>query len=426
MTRAPAGLAAAVAEAMAAAPEGPIGVAVSGGGDSVALLLLLADWARGAGRGIAAITIDHRLRPEAAAEAAEVGRLCARRGIVHHVRVWDRGDPRGNLQQAARDARRAMIADWAHGSGISAVALGHTLDDQAETFLMRVARGSGVDGLSAMSGASRIDGLLWLRPLLGRRRAELRDWLQARGVGWAEDPGNADPAYDRVRARAALPVLGDLGLGPERLAATARRMARARAALEAATRALAVQCLVAGAAGDLTLDPAPLCRAQDEIGLRLLASALCWVAGEPFCPRMSRLETLAEAVARGRVGRGLTLHGCVLRLLRDGRVAIRREPARVAAPVPAVRGVWDRRWRVTALPEAAQPADLTIGPLGAKGIAARPDWRATGLSREALATTPALWSDGRLVAAPLLDPAGPLRVERIAPLAPPWSVGELR
>ena len=170
-------------------------------------------------------------------------------------------------------ARRggALIAAWARDEGLGAVALGHTLDDQAETFVMRMARGSGVDGLSAMAPVTGFDGLLWLRPLLGVRRAAVRAWLVAEGVGWAEDPGNDDWRFERVRARAALPLLAPLGLGVERLAATAAAMARARAALEQATAGLAREGLTVGAAGDVVIARAALAEAPAELALRLLA-----------------------------------------------------------------------------------------------------------------------------------------------------------
>jgi tRNA(Ile)-lysidine synthase len=396
-------------------------VAVSGGGDSVALLVLLHDWAAAGDRGLAAATVDHGLREGSAAEAAAVARLCDRLGVPHATLVWAGRGARGNLQAAARDARRALLGDWARWNGLAAVALGHTLDDQAETFLLRLARGSGIDGLSAMATATRAEGTLWLRPLLGVRRATLRDVLRGAGIAWAEDPSNADAAFARVRARAALGPLAPLGLGPERLAATAGRMARARAALEAATRALARECLEAGSAGDLTLDPGRLAAAPEELRLRLVAGALAWVAGAPMRPRLVVTEAAAAAVLEGSVGRGLVLFGCVLRP-RRGRIALHREPAAVAAPVPAACGVWDGRWRVT----GAEHAGLVIGALGPEGLAARPDWRASGLPREALLTTPGLWHGDRLVAAPALDPDGSIRAARVAPSSPPWGDEESR
>jgi len=189
------------AAGIAALPPGPLGVAISGGGDSTALLLLL----HAARRAVLAVTVDHGLRPESAAEAAAVGALCAARGIPHDTLVWAEGPESGNLQARARQARRRLIADWARGRGIGDVALGHTLDDQAETVLLRLARGSGVDGLAAMAAVAEGDGVRWHRPLLGIGRGALRDWLRGEGVAWIDDPSNEDPRFDRVRVRAASP-----------------------------------------------------------------------------------------------------------------------------------------------------------------------------------------------------------------------------
>ena len=413
-----------LAAALAAAPPGPIGVAVSGGGDSVALLLLLHSQLRGHGsRPLSAITIDHGLRSESAAEADAVAALCAERGIPHAVRRWG-GAGSGNLQSRARDARRALIAAWAHEGGIAAVALGHTLDDQAETFLMRLARGSGVDGLSAMAPVATFAGLVWLRPLLATRRAALREWLAAQGVRWSEDPGNTDERFDRVRARATLPLVEPLGIGPERLAATAAAMARARKALERATAERARACVTVGAAGDAEIEEGEFAEAPDEIGLRLLAGTLCWVAGARYRPRLVQVEAALEAIRERRLGHGLTLHGCVLRP-RRGRVAIRREPARVAPPAPLAAGVWDGRWRLVERPQAAD-ASLAIGALGRDGLEHLPGWRAAGLAREALITTPAVWRDGTLVAAPLVQSATGYAFRRVSELPPPWALAIMR
>ena len=143
----------AVAAVMARAPAGPVGVAVSGGSDSTALLALVRAWAEAEGRSVLAVTVDHRLRPESAGEAGVVAELCARLGVGHATRVWADAPGRGNLQASARAARQHLIGAWAREAGLAAVALGHTLDDQAETVLLRLARGSGVDGLAAMRAA---------------------------------------------------------------------------------------------------------------------------------------------------------------------------------------------------------------------------------------------------------------------------------
>ena len=388
-------------------------MAISGGSDSTALLLLL----RAAGREVAAVTVDHGLRPESAGEAAAVGALCAARGIPHDTLVWADRHGAGNLQARARQARRRLIAGWARGRGVCDVALGHTLDDQAETVVLRLARGSGVDGLAAMAAVISAEGVRWHRPLLGVGRAALRGWLHGEGVAWIEDPSNEDPRFDRVRVRAAMPALAGLGLGARRLAETARAMGRARAALEHGMRGLARSCVVDGGAGDLLLDPAGLAEAPEELRLRLLAAALGWVSGEIYRPRLVRLEAALAAVEGARVGHGLTLGGCVLRA-RGDRIAIRREPARAAPAVPLAAARWDGRWKLVGRPPAGE--GLTIGALGAGGLA-KLGGHPPGLAREALATTPAIWRDGALVAAPVARAEAGFGFRRIAAVASPLA-----
>jgi tRNA(Ile)-lysidine synthase len=201
VTAAHPGFAAVMADLFGAAPPARVGVALSGGGDSTALLALAAGWAAAAGVALAAATVDHGLRPGARAEAAAAGEMARGLGVAHDILAWQGWTGRGNLQDAARRARRALLADWARARGIDAVLLGHTADDQAETVLMRLARGSGVDGLSGMAALRRADGITWARPLLGTRRALVAGLAAGRGHGLAEDPSNADPRFFRVRAR---------------------------------------------------------------------------------------------------------------------------------------------------------------------------------------------------------------------------------
>ncbi|MEO1456473.1 MAG: tRNA lysidine(34) synthetase TilS [Pseudomonadota bacterium] len=365
-TDAAAGLEARLAAALdRLAPPGALGLAVSGGGDSVALLHLAHGWAQARGRTLAVATVDHGLRPEAAAEAAAVDRSAAALGLPHET-LAAQLPAAGNRSAAAREARLALLADWAGRRGLAAIALAHTLDDQAETVLMRLARGSGVDGLAAMEEARGMLGRLWLRPLLGERRETLRAWLRARGIGWVEDPSNADPAYERVRVRAALPVLADLGIGAEALADTAARLGRQRAVLEGAAASLARRCLTLGPAGEIRLDPAPLAEAAEETALRLLARAIALLTDAPYPPRRAGLERLFAALT-GPEGEGMALGGCLLVPLAGGGHALCREPARLPPPLPARAGaVWDARIAATASPGA--PA--TIGALGAEDLAA--------------------------------------------------------
>lgn len=373
-----------------------LGLAVSGGGDSVALLVLAVE----AGIPCHAITIDHGLRPEAAAEARDVARLCARLGVTHRVVEWH-WDGHGNLPDAARRARRRLIAEWARGAGIGTVALGHTRDDVAETFLMRLARGAGLDGLAAMSSAWDEHGIHWRRPVLGIAREELREVLRQRGIGWAEDPTNDDPAYDRARARAALPDL-PLGLNAERLAEVATHLAQARRVVEGATSAAARDHLVVDR-GDVLIDPAGL---EPELLRRLLLRAIAWIGGQGYAPRSASVSRALAALAAGRPA---AVQGCGM-VAQRGRYRIHREWAAVRDLTGRPDAQWDR-WRLSG---PAHPG-LHVAALGA-GVALCPDWRATGLPRRSLLASPAVWDGARLVAAPLAG-FGCWTAEPVCPLS---------
>lgn len=376
----------------------PLGVAVSGGGDSVALLLLLDDLRRHGGPPLAAVTVDHGLRPEAAEEAAMVARLCAQLDVPHDTLRWSEGPSGGNLMDQARRARRRLIAGWARARGISRVALAHTADDQAETFLMRLARGSGVDGLAGMAATTEAEGILWLRPLLDMRRASLRDYLTARGQGWAEDPTNDDPAHDRTLARQALPVLARLGLTVGRLTATAERQALARDALEDLANRIA-RTVGRIEAGEVLLSSA-LAEAPRETQLRLLARAIGWVTGADYRPRLAALAAALDAPRRA------TLAGVVVTRGKAG-LRVGRE-LRACGPAVAPGQVWDNRWIVAGPDPRAE-----IRALGPEGLAQMPRWREAGLPRATLLASPAVWLDGRLLAAPLARPEAEWRANPV-------------
>ncbi|MDB6453880.1 tRNA lysidine(34) synthetase TilS [Falsirhodobacter sp. 20TX0035] len=358
-----------------------LGLAVSGGGDSVALLLLAAE----AGIPCRAVTVDHGLRPEAAEEARQVADLCARLQVPHQVLRWQ-WDGRGNLPDAARRARRRLMAGWARDQGIGTIALGHTRDDVAETFLMRLARGAGLDGLSAMSPAWEEHGLHWRRPLLSVGREELRDLLRARRVRWAEDPTNTDTTYERARARQALGDL-PLGLTRDRLAEVAQHLAKARAALDAATDTAARHHLQQDR-GDVLLNPEGL---DPEMRRRLLLRAVAWVGRQPYAPRAVSVARAMDALTNGRPA---AVQGCGM-VAQNGAWRIYREWAAVRGFCTPATDPWDG-WR---LDGPAHP-DLHIAALG-EAVARCPTWRNSGLPRRSLLASPAVWRGETLVAAPL-------------------------
>ncbi len=352
-------------------PKPHVAVAVSGGADSMALAVLLHRWASARGGKISALTVDHGLRRAAAAEAAQAGRTLHELGMSHRILRWRGDKPAANVQATARRARYALLSDWCARHGILHLALGHQLEDQAETFLLRLGRGSGLEGLAAMAAVTETPALRLLRPLLGLTRARLEATLRRRGLAWIEDPSNRDRAYARVRLRGLMPALAAEGLSPIRLAATAKRLGRARAALEQSTAHILARAATVHPAGFVWLDPEILAAAAPEVGLRALARVAMLVGGLEYQPRLERLERLYERVVAGGLDQGATLGGCRF-IPQRGHILVVREPARVAAqPVRAGEKLqWDHRFAVRVHRRArARRGGLTVGALGTAGWA---------------------------------------------------------
>lgn len=364
-----------------------LGIALSGGGDSTALMYLAAEWTGLRGRRLATATVDHGLRDGSDAEAAAAGAQAARLGISHHILRWQAGaDAPGNLMANARQARLDLLGDWARGQGLQGVMLGHTRDDLAETLLMRLARGAGIDGLAAMSARRKDQGVLWLRPLLDIGRAELRDYLRSRGADWAEDPSNDSDRFERVRARQAIAALG---LDPAALALSARHLAAARDALNAGLMPLVDSAQAQG--GSLTLDAAGFGALPLEQQRRVIVAAVRFVTGAGYPPRRAGVEHALAALARGA---RVTLDGAVLDPGAD--LLIHREPAAATKAVLNAE-VWDNRWRISGL----RPGD-SVAALGAQAPAA--DWRSAGLTHLQAQALPAVTRAGHLIL-PALAPA---------------------
>jgi tRNA(Ile)-lysidine synthase len=273
------------------APETRFAVAVSGGADSLGLLLLAARAFPGR---VTALTVDHGLRAAAAAEAAGVAAKCAEYSVPHETLHWHGAKPRGNVQAAARTARYRLMAQWCAAHDCALLLTAHHADDQAETLLMRLQRGSGIAGLAGIRAARRLaPGVTLLRPLLGVRRADLAAIVAAAGWTPVADPSNADPRFDRTAARAVLAQVPALDAG--RLALTAAALAEAEDALDWAA-ARAWDGAAAVLADQIRLDVAGL---PDELARRLVLRAIATLnpAAAPHGPAVSAL--LARLAAGG-------------------------------------------------------------------------------------------------------------------------------
>ena len=302
------------------------------------MMWLAARWRRALKRGpqLIAVTVDHGLRAEAAGEARAVKHLARTLDLPHRTLRWSGAKPKTGLPAAARDARYRLLAKAARAAGATHVLTAHTRDDQAETLLMRMARGSGIAGLAAMARQSPREGVVLARPLLEVPKARLVATLKKAGIGFAEDPTNRDASFTRPRLRAMMPALAAEGFDARNLARLASRLARANAALEilvdGAERYLALGQREAAHAG---FDANAFAALAEEIRLRLLLRRIDRV-GHEGPAELGKVEALLAALdravaatrpARGRIGLKQTLAGALISLV-DGRIRIEPAPPR--------------------------------------------------------------------------------------------------
>jgi tRNA(Ile)-lysidine synthase len=303
-------------------------------------MLLLQDWASRQSHPLPVVlTVDHGLQPSGAKEAERVRKLAKAAGLSAHVLAWKGAKPAADIEAEARTARYSLMGRWCAERQFPVLYVAHTLEDQAETFLLRLARGSGLDGLAAMQAISPLpvpefSQIKLVRPLLDISKEELRAFLTSRQIAWTEDPMNGDTRFSRARMRAAWPQLRELGLLPQRIADAARHLARARLALEEMTDDFLRRGTRFGGDG-AALDPVRLKLLPREVGLRALASVLSRISGEEYRPRFDSLERLFDSVLSDSLEGGATLHGCIVapaatadRVFGSATVTIQRESQR--------------------------------------------------------------------------------------------------
>ncbi len=391
----------ATAAGLSPAASSTLAVAVSGGADSMALAHLVAAWSKGRRGTVAALTVDHRLRPNSATEAEAVARRTRRIGYAPCILVWQHGNLTRRIQETARAERYRLLASWCRSNGVAKLLLAHHLDDQAETFLMRLAAGSGIRGLGCMRTRVPLETIELVRPLLEIPKSRLLATVRHYGGGFVDDPSNRDTRYTRSRIRQLLQDTGAQLPGAGQLARAARDFARLddlahRTTLNHLRFSLAVSPL-----GFVTIDRNRLTSLPDRFALRCLGAVVQGVAGGPYPPRTRSLLRLLEEIRRGPSRAG-TLGGAILASGRE-QVTVTREPRAVAGPIrlqqPSTR--WDNRFRI----ETPVPREtLTVGALGPHLPDPLPSGIVhAGVRRTHFATLPALRDLDGLVAVPHLD-----------------------
>jgi tRNA(Ile)-lysidine synthase len=378
--------------------EPVVAVAVSGGPDSLALLLLLDVWSREQGGSVLALTVDHALRPESAAEAAQVSAWAAARGIQHETLSWVGEKPGAGIQAAARAARYRLLSEACAARGILNLALAHHAGDQAETVLFRRERGSGPAGLAGMPLTRSLGAVRLIRPLMAWPKAALIDTCEYFDQPFFEDPSNSSERYARTALRRRLGADGNrefAALLNQAVAAATIRVENNKKLTRALGRIAQIR-----PDGVATIDRTGLAEVAVDLRCAALSAALRTTGGRKFAPDPDAVVRLEEAVRDDRFV-GSSLAGCVIRLHRD-RLLICREPRRAAPPIVLTGDQW-HRWDgrfLMRLAKGQRDGSFTIGALGMRAYAALRHKHGRGVPAIVGAGLPALRCGDRLLAVP--------------------------
>jgi len=346
-----------------AANEKAIGLAVSGGPDSLALMLLAQSWAQSLATPpkLIVYSLDHGLRPEARDEVAMVLDASSRLGLEARALAWTDEKPETGVQEAARQARYRLIGEAMAADGATMLLTAHHRADQAETVLMRLAHGSGVEGLKAMMPMAMLDNLVIFRPLLEAEPAALAALVAEAGIEPAHDPSNDDSDYERIRWRKMLPALAEHGLDSATLSRFAARMGEADEALRQIAHAAFAEMVTFDGFGAALLSASGFTALSPAIGRRVLGRVLNIVGGRQKPRALGQVERLYDQIASRDLPRGATLLGAVTRLKGDV-LTISREPGRALPgdrPLPpGTELIWDERFRIA---NVSGDAEFVVG-----------------------------------------------------------------
>tara|TARA_B100001057_G_scaffold394092_1_gene403209 strand:+ start:303 stop:1580 length:1278 start_codon:yes stop_codon:yes gene_type:complete len=381
-----------------------LAVAVSGGSDSLGLLYLINSWSNKKNLKIIILTVDHNLRNGSADEALYVGELCNKLGLIHKTLIWDHDDIKGNLSASAREARYRLMQNSIPPDAI--LITGHTLDDQAETFLMRLRRGSGVDGLASMAERSYLSfgngDITIFRPLLDFERQTLRNVLNFYKVAWIDDPTNNDQSSERVRVRDLLARCAEIGIDKSTISRTALLMQSAKTALNH----FASDCYEKFGScdnGDIIFDFDEFSRQPLDIKRRLISAAQKWISNQKYRPRLSQVDALIRSIDEK-----ITFSGSgTICYFHDNSIRITRESNACVCEIEASNAViFDRRWKLIT---SENCKDLTIKCLGADGYTLLESAIRKKIPHKTIVALPALFKDSNLINFPFTDPGSRFR-----------------
>ncbi len=353
-------------------PYPAIAVAVSGGTDSMALLTLANSWAKSRNAKVFALTVNHNLRPEAAGEAAQVKKWCDGLGIEQHILNWQPPSPVTSIQESARNARYELMLKWCQENNVLHLLTAHHLDDQVETMFFRLARGSGLKGLSSMSVQKIVDGVRLLRPLLSIPKARLVATLEAVKQEWLDDLSNRNSLYTRVHIRQQLAQIENNAELKIRSGIVAGKLGKFRNLLEYELVSQITDSISIFSQGYASIGMEAFKNLDNEISIKALAALIRTLSGNEHPPRTSKLEQLNELIRSNQLSKKYSIGGLLFEPLKSGDMLVYREDKAIEQEIiikPGIATLWDKRFVIKISSDVKNLPPLTVQALGSKGLA---------------------------------------------------------
>lgn len=325
-----------------------IAIAVSGGIDSLSLLLIGNEWAKSHNTKIIGLTIDHKLRKESTDEALYVNNLCQNLNIEHYIIAWDEEKPETNIEFNAREARYNLMANFCKKNNINYILIAHHLQDQAETFFIRLFRGSSIDGLSAMKDITNIYDINIIRPFLNINKEVLKEFLLENNIKWIEDPSNSDEKYLRNKIRNFLNSFENKKEIVERINFAIDEINKSKIFIDKEVQKVECKTIQFSSFGSCTIDINKLLKQDDDIILKILAKISMKISGNIYKPRLKKLKNLLQNL-KTKNNIKYTFYGCIFETYNDNLLMAYREYNSILEDKKLKYDqeiVWDNRFKI--------------------------------------------------------------------------------
>jgi len=399
----------------------PLAIAVSGGADSLALMLLTQAYAKEKGRRIIALTVDHGLRPTSKEEAQQVQKWAQEQRIEHVILTWEGNKPASHLQEKARTARYLLLTEWCKNNDVSTLLLGHHREDQEETFWLRLTCGSGLEGLTGMKQQTIREGITVLRPLLGFSKERLKATVCAENQPWLDDPSNQSKKFFRGRFRT---FMNTEGLTPSRLLTVMDKLREDADFIQESLHNAIKETVQLHEEGYITLNRASFETLHPALQKRVIIFLMKWFSGDRYAPRSVQVMSILEKITcpldilqeyLSPYGRGIyfaetyktvppfTARG-IYWIPRTNDILLLREKSTMNDALKLrelnEKTLWDQRFWIDPALNEYVPQETILAPLGS--IPHLKKEVISSLPPRVWPTLPALWVEGKVAAIPHL------------------------